>query len=206
MSSSATGKGALLPNAGNPFMTVDSDRWAASRRHSSRSGGTCSSVVAWLPQIRQRSNTCGSSVSIALFPPAVCVRPPDRHVERPRSGRRKSCAAESDVAHTGVDHMRPSGGWPVSQAVGVGARSGRRARHRRGHHRGLLHRQRAAHELLAGRRNDAVPRREELELGRRLRPPRRCSGSSRCSGSPRRSGGRTRRHLRPGRRRGRGRF
>ena len=41
----------------------------------------------------------------------------------------------------------------------------RRARAGRGHHRHVLHRQRAAHELLARRRDDAVPQREELELG-----------------------------------------
>ena len=35
----------------------------------------------------------------------------------------------------------------------------------------LQHRQRAAHEHLAGRRHDAVPRREEHQLGRRLARP-----------------------------------
>ena len=44
----------------------------------------------------------------------------------------------------------------------------RRARHRRRHHRHVLDRQRPAHEQLARRRHDAVPQREELELGRRL--------------------------------------
>ena len=42
----------------------------------------------------------------------------------------------------------------------------RRPRHRRQHHRHVLHRQRSAHEQLARRRHDAVPQREELELGR----------------------------------------
>ena len=40
--------------------------------------------------------------------------------------------------------------------------------HRRQHVRHVPHRQRPAHELLAGRGDDAVPQREELELGRRL--------------------------------------
>jgi hypothetical protein len=30
-------------------------------------------------------------------------------------------AAEPDVAHPGVDHLRPPGSWPVAQAVAVGA-------------------------------------------------------------------------------------
>ena len=51
------------------------------------------------------------------------------------------------------------------------ARQARRARHRRGHDRHLQHRQRAAHEHVAGRRDDAVPQREEHELGRRLPRP-----------------------------------
>ena len=40
--------------------------------------------------------------------------------------------------------------------------------HRRQHDRHVLDRQRAAHELVARRRHDAVPQREELELGGRL--------------------------------------
>ena len=44
----------------------------------------------------------------------------------------------------------------------------RRTRHRRQHDRHVLHRQRPAHEQLARRGHDAVPQREELELGRRL--------------------------------------
>ena len=43
-----------------------------------------------------------------------------------------------------------------------------RTGHRRQHHRHVQHRQRSAHELLAGRGHDAVPQREELQLGRRL--------------------------------------
>ena len=54
------------------------------------------------------------------------------------------------------------------ELVGDAARPPRRARPRRRHDRHLLHRQRPAHELLAGRRDDAVPQREELELGGRL--------------------------------------
>ena len=110
---------------------------------------------------------------------------------------------------------QPGQGRPV--AVGVprhdgrprragrlGARLPRRERPRRRHDRHVLHRQRAAHEHLARRRHDAVPQREELELGGRLpgagdgplaRPHpgrRRCStassatttGSSPCSPPP----------------------
>ena len=50
----------------------------------------------------------------------------------------------------------------------VGARLPRRERSRRQHDRHVLHRQRSAHEQLAGRRHDAVPQREELQLGGRL--------------------------------------
>ena len=53
------------------------------------------------------------------------------------------------------------------------ARQARRARHGRGHDRRLLDRQRAAHEHLAGRRDDAVPQREEHELGGRVPRARR---------------------------------
>ncbi len=42
------------------------------------------------------------------------------------------------------------------------------AGHRGQHVRHVQHRQRPAHEHLAGRRHDPVPQREELELGRRL--------------------------------------
>ena len=59
--------------------------------------------------------------------------------------------------------------------VGEVLRAARRARHRRQHHRHLLHRQRPAHELLAGCRHDAVPQREELQLGRRI--PRALAGA-----------------------------
>jgi hypothetical protein len=44
----------------------------------------------------------------------------------------------------------------------------RRAGPGRGHHRGLLDRQRPAPQQLAGRRHDAVPQREGHQLGRRL--------------------------------------
>ena len=48
------------------------------------------------------------------------------------------------------------------------AQGPRRPGHRRQHDRRLLHRQRPAHEHLAGRRDDAVPLGEEHQLGRRL--------------------------------------
>ena len=65
-----------------------------------------------------------------------------RHDDRPRQGRRRA------------------------------ARQARRARPRGGHDRRLQHRQRAAHEHVARRRHDAVPQREEHELGRRVPRPR----------------------------------
>ena len=58
-----------------------------------------------------------------------------------------------------IDHDR-AGGQP--------ARPARRARYRRRHHRHLLDRQRAAHEHVAGRRDDPLPQREEHQLGGRL--------------------------------------
>ena len=51
------------------------------------------------------------------------------------------------------------------------ARPARRAGHRRRHDRGLLHRQRPAHEHLAGRWHDPVPQREEHQLGGRVPSP-----------------------------------
>ena len=52
--------------------------------------------------------------------------------------------------------------------VGHRARCARRTRHRRGHHRHLLHRQRPAPQHLARRRHHPVPQREGHQLGRRL--------------------------------------
>ena len=49
-----------------------------------------------------------------------------------------------------------------------GARLSRRARHRGRHLRHVFDRQRPAHEHVAGRRHDAVPQREEHQLGGRL--------------------------------------
>ena len=49
-----------------------------------------------------------------------------------------------------------------------GAQGARRPGHRKQHLRHVRHRQRPAHEHLAGRSHDAVPQREEHELGRRL--------------------------------------
>ena len=48
------------------------------------------------------------------------------------------------------------------------ARSTRRSRHRRGHVRAVFDRQRPAPQHLARRRHDAVPQREEHQLGRRV--------------------------------------
>ena len=98
---------------------------------------------------------------------------------------------QSEYHDTMLDH---------DDLVGEPARPARRTRPRRQHDRHVLHRQRPAHEHLARRRHDAVPQREELELGgrlpragdgalaRRASRPARCStessatttGSSRC--------------------------
>ena len=64
-----------------------------------------------------------------------------RHDDRPRQGRRRA------------------------------AGQARRARAGRGHDRHLQHRQRPAHEHVARRRHDAVPQREEHQLGGRLPGP-----------------------------------
>ena len=61
------------------------------------------------------------------------------------------------------------------QARGADAGPAGRAGHRRGHHRHVHDRQRPAHEHLARRRHDALPQREELQLGRRL--PRAGAGA-----------------------------
>ncbi len=57
------------------------------------------------------------------------------------------------------------------QARGRTAGPARQARHRRKHDRHVQHRQRAAHEHVAGRRHDAVPQREEHQLGGCLPSP-----------------------------------
>ncbi len=96
------------------------------------------------------------------------------------------------------------------QARRPAPRHARRARDRREHDRRLQHRQRAAHEHVAGRRHDAVPEREEHELGRRL--PRARSdplaredpgglGLERDRPAPRLAADLPRRRGRPGRRR-----
>ena len=59
--------------------------------------------------------------------------------------------------------------------IGTHPQGARRDGHRRRHDRRLHHRQRPAHEHLAGRRDDAVPLGEEHQLGRRL--PRAVPGA-----------------------------
>ena len=87
------------------------------------------------------------------------------------------------------------------------ARPARQARDRRRHHRDVRHRQRAAHEHVAGRGDDAVPQREEHQLGRRVpravvvrwpgkirrasSPTRSCSTTTGCRRSSRRPVSRT---------------
>ena len=73
--------------------------------------------------------------------------------------RGKAGRWQSEYHDTMIDH---------DELVGRASRLPRRERPRRRHHRHLLHRQRPAHELLARRRHDAVPEREELQLGGRL--------------------------------------
>ena len=74
---------------------------------------------------------------------------------------------------------KPRPGRPVAEPVSrhhdrprqerrPGPQGARRSRHRRQHLRHVLDRQRPAHELVARRRHDAVPQREEHQLGRRL--------------------------------------
>ena len=69
---------------------------------------------------------------------------------------------QSEYHDTMLDH---------DDLVGRPAWPARRTRHRRKHDRHVLHRQRSAHELLARRRDDPLPQREELELGRCLSRP-----------------------------------
>ncbi len=124
----------------------------------------------------------------------------------PGQGRRRPAVLRVVQRHPhALPHARQAREQGPGRAVAVGVprhddrprqarrrppRAARRARHRRRHHRRVLDRQRAAHEHLAGRRDDAVPRREELELGGRLpgarrgavaragSPPARCSTAS----------------------------
>ena len=71
---------------------------------------------------------------------------------------------------TGIG-VYPDGMVEHDGMVGAAARQARRARHRRQHHRDVLDRQRRRGDELAGRRYDAVPRREEHPVGRRLSGP-----------------------------------
>ena len=73
--------------------------------------------------------------------------------------RGKAGRWQSEYHDTMCDH---------DELVGSGARLPRRERPRRQHDRHVLDRQRAAHEQLARRRHDALPQREELQLGGRL--------------------------------------
>ena len=89
---------------------------------------------------------------VQLHPHAL---PHPRQAREPRPGR----AVAVEYHDTMIDH---------DDARRRPARPARRARHRRRHDRHLLDRQRAAHELVARRRHDAVPQREEHQLGGRL--------------------------------------
>ncbi len=79
--------------------------------------------------------------------------------------------------HTKPESLGQAGRWQSpyhdtmidhDKNVGAAARRARRARARREHDRHLQHRQRPAHEHLARRRDDAVPQREEHQLGGRV--------------------------------------
>ncbi len=85
---------------------------------------------------------------------------------RPACTSTRMCGRESrgPERHQRICRRHDRARRPRRQA----AQGARRPRHRRQHHRRLHHRQRPAHELLAGRRHDAVPQREEHQLGRRL--------------------------------------
>ena len=84
------------------------------------------------------------------------------------------------VTHTKKESLRP--GRPLAVALSRhhdrsrqecrrDARLPRRTRHRRRYVRAVFDRQRAAPQLMAGRRHDAVPLREEHQLGRRVPHP-----------------------------------
>ena len=73
----------------------------------------------------------------------------------------------SSVGKTGLG-LYPDGMVELDGYVGQLLEEARRSRRRRQHHRRLHHRQRRRGDVLAGRRRDAVPRREGHQLGRRL--------------------------------------
>ena len=70
----------------------------------------------------------------------------------------------------GQDRTRPLSGrhGRARRLRRPAAQEARRSRRRRQHHRRLHHRQRRRSAVMAGRRRDAVPRREGHQLGRRL--------------------------------------
>ena len=106
-------------------------------------------------------------------------------IKRAEEGRQAVVRVAEHDAHAPVhahQDEEPRPGGPLAVAVprhddrprqerGRDARPPRRARHRRGHLRPVLDRQRAAPQHLARRRHDAVPQREEHQLGRRLPHP-----------------------------------
>ncbi len=120
----------------------------------------------------------------------------DVHQEpRTPPASRSSCGSTPPTC-TSAPTSKPESRGPVGAlAVGVprrddrprqvhrrDARPARRAGHRRRHDRDVQHRQRAAHEQLARCRHDAVPQREELQLGRAPTAcPAWCAGRARSS-------------------------
>ena len=87
-------QGAVVVEAGDPLL-------AAARR--ARRRGTPRRRRGWARAARRAA---GRQVMVGLL---RCA------------GVGPSHAPEADVAHAGVDHLRPAGGRPVAQAVGVGA-------------------------------------------------------------------------------------
>ena len=101
---------------------------------------------------RAPRSSCG-----ATSPTCTCAPTPSR-----RASARPGCW-QSPYHDTMIDH---------DKNVGTGARRARRTRHRRGHHRHLQHRQRPARATRwPDARHDAVPQREEHQLGGRLPGP-----------------------------------
>ncbi len=83
---------------------------------------------------------------------------PSRMYGGPRAGR-PACTALTEYADGMIEH---------DGHVGQILKKRRRSRHRQRHDRDLHDRQRSACQFLAGCRHDAVPQREEHQLGRRL--------------------------------------
>ena len=133
----------------------------------------------WRPATRSSATPPSTSSGVSTRPtrrsssgstPRTCTSAPT-----PATRSSGAPAGGSPSYHdTMVDH---------DEIVGQHARRARRAGHRRRHDRHVLHRQRSPHELVARRRHDPVPQREELQLGGRL-PGARASCAGRARSRP----------------------